>query len=214
MESTYKQAFGMDWNFFAMEYYLGILNRTYQIFVTPTMIAGAFVNSVMAAPPGLVDDWFVPSIYAQKNLVEKYEEISPYSENFKDQSRFFNFQYQKVDIKKAWYDPTMKWGMGTVAHSGKLNIRLASGRKREFILLGLQQGKEILQHLLSGNSDNSVSNDFSQVHKLLKQVYEQPQNLEIWMMLAELFHAQGEKAQAHYCRIYIQMLKHYGRRGF
>jgi hypothetical protein len=208
MEITYQQAFGMTWSFFAMEYYLGILNRTYQIFVTPTIIAGGFVNSMIAAPPGLLGYWFVPSRYARKNLVENYAEISPYSDDFKSRSPFFNFQYQRSDIQKAWYVPTLKWGMGTVAHSGKLYIKLASGRKREFILLGLQQGKEILQHLMPSHS-NTASADFLEVHALLKKVYEQPQNFEAWSMLRELFHAQGEKAQEYYCRAYVQTLKRY-----
>jgi hypothetical protein len=212
MEITYKQSFGMNWSFFAMEYYLGILNRTYQIFVTPTMLAGGFVNSMIAAPPGLLGYWFVPSRYARKNLVEKYEEVSPYSEDFKSKSPFFNFQYQRADIQKAWYVPTLKWGMGTVAHSGKLYIKLASGRKREFILLGLQQGKEILQHLMPSHSSTG-SSDSSEVHTLLKQVYEQPQNLEAWITLKELFHAQGEKAQEYYCRAYMQNLKRYKHNG-
>ena len=195
-----------------MEYYFGILNRTYQIFVTPTMIAGGFVNSMMAAPPGLLGYWFVPTRYARKNLVENYEEISPYSEDFKSKSPFFNFQYQRAEIQKAWYVPTLKWGMGTVAHSGKLYIKLASGRKREFILLGLQQGNEILQHLMPSHS-NADSVGSSEVHSLLKQVYEQPENFEAWIKLNELFHVQGEKAQEHYCRAYIRTLKHYKRNG-
>lgn len=195
-----------------MEYYLGILNRTYQIFVTPNVIAGGFVNGVMAAPPGLFSYWFVPTRYARQRLVEKYEQLSPESEDFKNASRFFNFQYPRTEIQESWYSPTIKWGMGTVAHSGKLYIRLASGKKREFILLGLQQGKEILQHLQQGYNSNRA-NDFSETHQLLKQVYEQPENLEAWINLAEQFHAQDEKAQERYCRVYIQMLKHYRRNG-
>lgn len=189
-----------------MEYYLGILNRTYQIFVTPNVIAGGFVNGIIAAPPRLLSYWFVPSRYARQRFVEKYEQLSPESEDFKNVSRFFNFQYPRTEIQKIWYSPTLKWGMGTVAHSGKLYIRLASGRKREFILLGLQQGKEILQHLQQGYNPN-LENDFSETHKLLKQVYEQPLNLETWINLAELFHSQGEKAQEHYCRAFIRILK-------
>ena len=195
-----------------MEYYLGILNRTYQIFVTPTIIAGGFVNGMIAAPPGLLGYWFVPSRYARKNLVEKYKEVSPYSEDFKSKSPFFNFQYQRSEIQKVWYVPTLKWGMGTVAHSGKLYVKLASGRKREFILLGLQHGKEIVQHLMPDHSDPD-SSDSSDVHALLKQVYELPLDIEAWARLKELFHAQGERAQEYYCRAYLQTLKRYRHNG-
>jgi hypothetical protein len=210
MELTYKQTFGTNWSFFAMEYYLGILNRTYQIFVTPNIIAGGFVNGVIAAPPGLLSYWFVPSRYARQKIVEKYEQLSPESEDFKRRSQFFNFQYPRTEIEEAWYDPTLKWGMGTVAHSGKLNIRLASGRKREFILLGLQQGREILQHLQQGYNPSRTI-DFSEIHQCMKQIYEEPESLQVWMNLADLFHTQGEKAQERYCRFYIGMLKRYKR---
>lgn len=206
MELIYKQTLGANWSFVAMEYYLGILNRTYQVFVTPSTIAGAFVNGVISAPMSLPPYWFIPSVYTRRRLVEKYEQLSPESEDFKSHSRFFNFQYPRIEIQESWYNPTLKWGMGTVAHSGKLYIKLASGRKREFILLGLQQGKEILQHLQQGYNPN-IANDFSETHQLIKQVYEQPQNLETWIKLAELLHVQGEKAQEHYCRAFIRILK-------
>ena len=194
-----------------MEYYLGILNRTYQIFVTPGVIAGGFVNSVMAAPPCLPDDWFSPLRYARQELVEKYKHLSPESEDFKNVSRF-NFQYPRAEIQAFWYSPTMKWGMRTIAHSGKLYIRLASGKKREFILLGLQQGKVIL-HFLQHGYYPGVSSDLSETFQLLGQAYEQPGDLETWTNLAELFHAQGEKAQEHYCRLYLQTLRRYRRNG-
>ena len=48
---------------------------------------------------------------------------------------------------------------------------------------------------------------FPVIPPALGQLYEQPQNLELWMRLAELFHAQGEKTQEYYCRAYIQTLK-------
>lgn len=195
-----------------MEYYLGILNRTYQVFVTPSTIAGGLVNGVISAPPGLPDYWFVPSIYARKKLLEKYEDVSPYSDNFKEQSPLFNFQYQRTEIERAWYDPTRKWGMGTVAHSGKLNIALRNGRKREFILLGLQQGKEILHHLLKNAIGDENASDYSEVHAILKQLYADPQNIEEWVRLAELFHDQGETAQEYYCSMYIQTLMVFNRK--
>ena len=196
-----------------MEYYLGILNRTYQIFVTPTTIAGAFVNGVVSAPLGLPYYWFEPATYARKELKEKYEEVSPYSDNFKEPSRFFNFQYQRAEIEKAWYVPTRKWGMGTVAHSGKLNIKFSSGRKREFILLGLQQGKEIVHHLMKNPASQFNSDDYSEVHAILKQLYANPQSLEEWAILAELFLDLGEKAQEYYCSMYIRQLMVFERNG-
>lgn len=192
-----------------MEYYLGIFNRTYQIFVTPTVIAGTFVTSVMAAPIRLPRYWFVPSNYVNQDRLEKYEQISPESDDFKSLSPFFNFQYLRTEIRRFWYDPTLKWGMGTVTHSGKLYVELASGRKREFILLGLQQGKEILQQLQREPVPETDLNKQSEIHALLKQVYAQPNNSETWVKLADLFSALGEQAQETYCRAHIQNLTLY-----
>jgi hypothetical protein len=213
MELTYKHTFGTTWNFVAMEYYLSILNRTYQIFVTPTTIVGAFVTSMMAAPLGLQRYWFVPSNYVNKRRLEKYEQISPESDDFKSLSPLFNFQYPRIEVRRFWYDPTIKWGMGTVAHSGKLYMELSNGRKREFILLGLQQGKEILQYLQRERNLAENSSDFSEIHATLKQAYEKPGNLEIWVKLAELFSNQGEQAQEAYCRAHIQNLMLYQSNG-
>jgi len=209
MEYIYKQTYGTYWSFIAMEYYLGILNRTYQVFVTPTTIAGAFVTSIMPAPIGLPTYWFVLSKYANKRRMEQYEQISPESEDFKRFSPLFNFQYRRAEIRRFWYDPTLKWGMGTVAHSGKLYMELSNDRKRELILLGLQQGKEILQHLQNEHNSAENSSRYSEIHATLKQVYEKQDSLEIWLKLADLFSAQGEKAQETYCRAHIQNLMLY-----
>lgn len=208
MEPTYKQSFGTTWSFIAMEYYLGILNRTYQIFVTPTVIAGGLVKNLTAAPPYLPPSWFDPLRYTRKRLVNKYQHLSPESPEFKRQA-LFNFQYSRGEIQKAWYDPTLKWGMGTIAHSGKLNIQLTSGKKREFILLGLQQGQEILQHLQEGYNSSHGPRDFSEIHQLIEQVYEYPDNFIVWTKLTELFHNQGEYAQEHYCHWFTRTLEAY-----
>jgi hypothetical protein len=174
MKYIYRHDYGTTWSFIAMEYYLGILNRTYQIFVTPNIIAGAFVNSIMAAPIGLKNYWFVPSIYTNKRLTKKYEQVPPDSEQFKKMSPMFNFQYRRSEIQRYWYDPSIKWGMETVAHSGKLYLQLEAGRKREFILLGLQQGKEILDQLQQYRNFDEISYGNVEIHETLRQAYEQP----------------------------------------
>jgi hypothetical protein len=207
MKYTYKHAFGAYWSFTAMEYYLGMLNRTYQIFVTPTIIAGAFVTSIMAAPLVLPRYWFVPTNYVNKKRIQKYESISAESDEFMRFSPFFNFQYARAEIHELEYDPTLKWGMGTVAHSGKLYIELDRGRKREFILLGLQQGKEILHHLQPEPIIETLTNHQREIHSLLESAYSQPDNLDTWARLAELFSIQGEQAQAAYCRARLQNLR-------
>ena len=63
------------------------------------------------------------------------------------------------------------------------------------------------------HANSPASSNYSQVHTFLKLVYENPENLEAWVNLAELFHVQGEKAQEHYCRFYIKMIQRYKRNG-
>jgi hypothetical protein len=206
MEYTYKPVSGETWNFIAMEYYLGILNHTYQIFVTPEVIAGGFVNGLAAAPMRLPKNWFVPERWAKKKWLEKYEKVSPASRNFMRFNPRRNFQYRREDIRRFWYSPTTKWGMGTVAHSGKLYLELCNRKKREFILLGLQQGKEYIEYLQSGHTSRATFDAYAEVHPLLNKAYGQAEDLETWLNLAELFSTLGEEAQALYCRTYSSYL--------
>ena len=111
-----------------MEYYLGILNRTYQIFVSPNLIVGAFVNNALPAPARLPKYWFDPKTYVNQKMSGKYNELTPWDE-FKKISPRSNFQYQRSHIDHFSYDPTLKWGMGNVAHSGKLHMKLKVWKK-------------------------------------------------------------------------------------
>ena len=36
-----------------------------------------------------------------------------------------------------------KWGMGYYPHDGKVYVKTKNGKKKEFIILGSQSGKEI-----------------------------------------------------------------------
>ncbi|NOZ05250.1 MAG: hypothetical protein GXP41_02705, partial [Chloroflexi bacterium] len=183
----------------AMEYYLGILNRTYRVFITPNVVAGAFVRGIMAAPLIPPRNWFDPTSWIRRKLDEKYKHADPESESFVRKAPF-NFRYQKSDIRQLRYDPSPKWGMGSVAHSGKLYIEINSGKTREFVLLGLQQGKEILEEINSRSSyRNSNPNDI-ELRNLLEKAFDQPNNQEIWFQLTDLFEKTGEVAQAGYCR--------------
>ena len=188
-----------------MEYYFGILNRTFLIFITPNMIAGGFVHGIMAAWPYQPDYWFEPMIYAKEMFIKKYEQIDPESETFA-QLAPFNFQYARSDVTNSYFDPSHKWGMGSVAHSGKLYIEFISDKTREFILLGLQQGHEILNHLRTRNIDELNSQTDTELSNLLLEIYKQPKNRDLWIKLTTLFIQRGETAQAFYCYLQVKRL--------
>lgn len=59
-----------------------------------------------------------------------------------------NFRIERKDIKDAYYDPKKKWGMGPYPHDGKVYIKLANNKKREFIILGNQKGAKIADWIL------------------------------------------------------------------
>jgi len=63
----------------------------------------------------------------------------------------------------------------------------------------------------SMSRDNS--SDYSEVHAILKQLYANPQSLEEWAILAELFLDLGEKAQEYYSGMYIRNLMVFERNG-
>jgi hypothetical protein len=60
------------------------------------------------------------------------------------------FVVQRSEILGAEYVPGPKWGMGPIPHTGRINLRLASGKTRELILLGYVDPEQIKQEILSG----------------------------------------------------------------
>jgi hypothetical protein len=199
MSYTYASEFEGRWNFVAMEYYLGILNRTFQVFVSEDAVAGAKVRGLAAAPLLRKKYWFVPEAHANKRLLAKYSQVQNGNVEL-PRGSLANFIYKRADIKDAWFDPTIKWGMGTFPHSGKLYIKLSSGKTRELILVGLQQGEEIAAQLARKPNRNTKSKENVQVHKLMEKVYALPSDKKTWQQLAELLSKRGERAQMAYIR--------------
>ena len=193
-------------SFIAMEYYLGILNRTYRVFYTPDIVAGAYVRGIMAAPVIIPPKWFEPETWINHRLDKKYQSIDPESTAFLRKTPY-NFQYHKADITNSWYDPSKKWGMGSVSHSGKLYLTINSNKTREFILLGLQQGKDILRRHHSRRESDNFQDDDPALNELLAQVYAAPSNRPLWISLAKHFERKGETAQSFYCYTQISRLR-------
>ena len=135
-----------NWHFVAMEYCYGMLNRTYLVFVTPTMICGARVRGVMSAPMGITARHYNPYFYARPSAVAKYAHKNIQSADFLKLSRA-NFQIARRDLERCEFTQQPKWGMGTLPYSGRLILHLRDGSARELILLGRQDGPNLQAHL-------------------------------------------------------------------
>ncbi len=131
----------------AMKYYALILNRTYKVFIADGMLCGASVRGLVASPPTPLPNMDEQEYWVNTLSATLYERLDVTSSTFRKLS-FTNFQIRGSEIQSVDYDPTKKWGMGNVPHSGKLNVRLRSGRRRELILLGQQDGNALKQKIM------------------------------------------------------------------
>ena len=138
-------------SFLAMEYYLLMLNRSFEITITPLMICGAFVQGIISAT--------APSVGAARLSNDATELVN--SRRLSDcraqqaGSRAylalhrFNFTIPHSNVALVRFNPKSKWGMGPVPHSGRIHVEVRDGTSRELILLGKQDGHALL-HTVRG----------------------------------------------------------------
>ncbi|RZJ78733.1 MAG: hypothetical protein EOO47_12905 [Flavobacterium sp.] len=147
--------FKEDNHFIAMEYYNLILNRTFIVLLTTEYLIGLQGNGMVSVEGG--EDMFTKQI--TRSLAIKGDLMNPYSylkekyireienENLLGDSFLKlnknNFKISKKDIKKVFYEPKKKWGMGNYPHDGRIYIETISGKKKELIILGDQSGEKI-----------------------------------------------------------------------
>lgn len=132
--------------FAAMEYYAIILNKTYKVFVSDAMLCGAKVRGLVSNPASLSPQMANQAFWVQTRSAQIYEHIAVTSEDFVKVNSA-NFQIRWREIASIEYRAGRKWGMGNVPHSGRLVIRLRSGKSRELILLGEQNGEALKARL-------------------------------------------------------------------
>jgi hypothetical protein len=136
--------------FVAMQYYALILNRTYKVFITDRMLCGAKVTGLVASPLSPEPDQLEPDYWARTLEATLYERIDVTSPLFLRMNGA-NFQIPWTGIREIEFSTAEKWGMGNVPYSGRIFLRLKSGRSKELILLGTQDGpglREMLQKKL------------------------------------------------------------------
>ena len=144
-EYSFDETFQMSCarGFLAMEYYLLILNRSYVIFSYPEGLYGWKFSGPVSTRNPL---FFQPFEELARDAT-----IVPGSEAFQEfMEQPGSFFIARAEIASANYDSRRKWGMGPVPHSGKIYVRLTSGKVREFILLGSQDGPSVCAAVLSG----------------------------------------------------------------
>ena len=132
--------------FAAMEYYALILNRTFKVFVTDQMLCGAKVRGVVANPAFVSPQMLSPGYWTQTLAAQNYESLDVASEIFLRMNSA-NFQIRWGQISEIEYRAGKKWGMGNVPHSGRLILYMRTGKLRELILLGDQNGNALRARL-------------------------------------------------------------------
>ncbi len=139
----------IDLGFLAMESYAFILNRTYFIMVTEDSLFGAKMFGTKVSPvlvggvPLLgAGAWRDPRSLIKPRTLEKYAQIDKTSPEFLRLDKA-NFRIPTAEIKEVSFQPKTWWkgvSAGGVPHSGSLSITRMDGSRREFRLLGSQDG--------------------------------------------------------------------------
>jgi hypothetical protein len=136
--------------FVAMQYYAGILNRTFAIFICSDGLYGwKFCGPVTNRAPG----FFLPlqemlGDPAEGFLLETVRKLAGV------RGGFF---IPRSDIAAVEFNPNPKWGMGGIPHSGRIEIKRSSGKRCEYILLGNVNGYETRNSILRGATSLSPS---------------------------------------------------------
>ncbi len=138
-----------------MEYYAGVLNRTYLVLMASEAIIGLIVHGIIASndrgdaltrliaskmfPSG---DLSNPMTYVDEKYRKKYSDVDLNNGDLKLISKA-NFRSALSEVTDVYHDPSKKWGMGPYPHDGKVYIEFGKS-KREFIILGDQSGQKIV----------------------------------------------------------------------
>lgn len=158
--------------FYAMEYINLIGNRILKVWVTPEYIFAGKVKGMTSARTNVEEidssDWVVdervresPYSYINPQLERKFNEIdfanlSPEEFMGIDPE---GFVITRARIRDYYQNLKPKWGMGDYPYSGRIIVRSKSEfsnrkRKREFILIGIQDPDEILDYIGNNNETN------------------------------------------------------------
>jgi hypothetical protein len=140
-----------NWSFVAMEYYGLIFNRTYLISIKEGCIEGKVCRGLTAAHV-TVGDPLTKYVTGKLAVSGDLQDSRSYIDQTKvKQTNSANFSIPLSAIKSVEFNPNRKWGMGGYPHNGRVFIE-AFRKRREFIVLGCQNGKEIAERLRSASA--------------------------------------------------------------
>lgn len=141
-------------HFVTMEYYALILNRTLLVLLTETYLVGVVANGLVGVRSGadpltaiitaklsIHGDLDNPLSYLNEKYLNRAKDLDLYGINLLRMNRA-NFRIRFDDISGVTYDPRKKWGMGYYPHDGRVYVS-TQGKRREFIILGNQSGRDI-----------------------------------------------------------------------
>jgi len=138
-----------------MEYFYLILNRTFLVIKTKGYLIGIQGNGLVSVEGGkdiltrqittnmaIKGDLTNPYSYLKNKYLEKITDLNLIDGSIVEANKT-NFLIKLSDIKSANYNPSKKFGMGPYPHDGRVVIETFDNKKREFIILGNQSGKNI-----------------------------------------------------------------------
>jgi len=129
--------------FVTMEYYCLMLNRTYVIFISSEGLFGWKANGpVSNADPAYFQPYV--ALLEDASLMHDSKAVHQLA------GLPGGFFIPRSNIVSVEFVSRLKWGMGGIPHSGRIVVKLASGRSREFILLGPAQGEKVRLKLFAG----------------------------------------------------------------
>jgi hypothetical protein len=128
--------------FVAMEYYGLILNRTIFVFFQPEGLYGWTVKGPVTCIRPRYFETYADRL-KDPGLIDYPEVVQRLARLMKG-----GFFIPRAEIVSAEIVRERKWGMGPVPHSGRIELRLATGKPRELILLGNVDAEAIQKRIL------------------------------------------------------------------
>lgn len=128
--------------FVAMEFFWIILNRTFVVFAAREGLygwkaAGPVTNSNRKYFEPLQEMLEDKEFMRDLPLIQKLAGLAD------------GFFVQQSEIASVTSDDDSQWGMGGIAHSGHVRVRLNSGKSRKFILLGEAIPEQVRDRIIS-----------------------------------------------------------------
>jgi hypothetical protein len=139
------------WGFVALQYHTLILNRIVVVCVGKKSLVGLVGRGPIASPLLVAPSMHDPNWWVRREKLSKYPMFNIENDALLSVARA-NSRMPFIDISAVEYSAQKKWGMGAVPYSGRVFIEM-HGEKREFILIGTENGEAVRNRLSSARRD-------------------------------------------------------------